>query len=131
MNKHFVRYEPPDIAFWRFVGDLSEADMQGLLNEIFAQAAGREYLLLLVDFSSMGRPSPAARRLGVEKTPFDGRGTAIFAASASLRILAITVSTAYNLLAKRTNNPIRFFDTEVQARAWLDQRRLAIQRDSR
>jgi hypothetical protein len=105
------------------VGDVSEAEMRRLLDELSASAKGREWVLMLADLSKARSASPGARKLGAQKKEYHVRGVALFGASPRFRIVANLVITASNLLVKNPDNPFRFFATEAEARAWLDERR--------
>ena len=119
----FVRFDPPDISFWAFIGDVSEPEMRRLLQEQLAYLAGAQYTLMLVDMSRTGSVAPGARKAGAEKPPVPVFGTAIFGASFPIRAIAILVTTAGTLFSKANDSPVRFFEKEDAARAWLAERR--------
>jgi hypothetical protein len=119
----FVRFEPPDISFWAFIGDIAEPEMRRLLQEQIAYLAGAKYTLMLVDMSRTGSVAPGARKAGAENPPVPVFGTAIFGASFAIRAIATLVTTAGTLFTKATESPVRFFEKEDAARAWLAERR--------
>jgi hypothetical protein len=80
-----------------------------------------------VDLSRVKSFSADARTISKEGA--DGvrsRGTAMFGASPTLRILSSLVIRAHDLFYKKADHPVRFFDTEAEARAWLVERRRAL-----
>jgi hypothetical protein len=123
VSQHIVKYELPDIVFLKFIGDITGPDVSEITAACKPWMIDHEYLLLLVDLSDMGRALPDARTAGKEKGEYEMRGTAFFGASPRIRILVNLVVSALNILLKRIDNPVRFFATEAQARAWLSERR--------
>jgi hypothetical protein len=127
IGSHLFRHEPPDLLLWKLAGDISEAQMRRLCDETAAVAAGKDYLLMLVDLSSVGTISPGARKAIVEeKRAQQVTGTGIVGASHHLRIIANFVIRAAALVQSDTHNPVRFFQTEAEARDWLAERRRAV-----
>src|SRR5262249_25897626 len=118
-----VRFEPPDICFCAYVGDISAAEGRRTRDEQDAALDGLPYGLMLVDLSKTGAVCAEARKIGAERPKVPVYGTAIFGASFAIRVIAQLVTTAGSLLAKVTESPVRFFATENQARAWLNERR--------
>src|SRR5262249_43834025 len=108
VGRHVVRYEPPDIVFLKFIGDLSGPDVSEIIAACRSWMDGHEYLLLLVDFSETGSILPTARSAGKEKAGYVMRGTAFFGTSARIRIVANLVVTGLNILLKRNDNPFQF-----------------------
>jgi hypothetical protein len=126
-----VRFEPPDVARFTIVGDVSEADARRMLGELNIQLAGKNYVLMLADMSRAGSFSPGARKLGAQRKEYVVRGVVIFGAAARLRILAKVVITAANLLSQNPDCPVYFCATEGEAREWLDDRRTKLGPDER
>jgi hypothetical protein len=118
-----MRFDPPDTVFVKFTGEISGADVRELVAGIKSRLAGHGYFLFLADVSDAGRASADARSAGAGKLDYQVRGVAFIGASPRMRILFGLVATASNLLLKRRDNPIHFFATELQARAWLSERR--------
>ena len=64
------------------------------------------------------------RVLAVRTGPVPYRGIAIFGGSFQVRLLSKLLVGAVNLFSRpRRDNPVHFCDTEVEARAWIEQRR--------
>jgi hypothetical protein len=61
IGPHVVRYEPPDIVFMKFVGDISGPDVREVVTTIRSRTRGYDYLLLLIDLSDTGSVLPEAR----------------------------------------------------------------------
>jgi hypothetical protein len=127
----FIRWEPPDICFLALVGDISAPDMRRLAGEVtssaFTSAKSQPYILGLIDMSRVGAFDPSARaeaRTASNKIRI--RGTAVFGADFHVRVIATLVHTAFSVLNKLHDHPIRFFETEAEARAWLSDRRTQI-----
>jgi len=128
----FVRFEPPDISFWAFIGAISEAEMRRLLTEHRSFAVGHDYTLALVDLSRTGAVDPRAPVLCAEPPSFvNVQATAVFGASFHHRMIAQLIAAAGNVIARERASPIRFFGTEEEARVWLAERRQIIQKGRR
>ncbi len=121
-----VRREALDICRWTFIGDISGEEMRRLLAVQKAVMTGSPRLLLLIDLSRVGSVSAEARKAGAANDSEEkALGTAIFGASAPVRMLAQLVTMAGSVLRKlkSTDSPVRFFETEKEALAWLSERR--------
>lgn len=110
--------------FAEFIGDLAAEHMPELnaMNSRYAQRNG--YLLVLVDASSAGTMTPAARRMSVEggRALNSRSATAIFGTSLMTRTVATLLFKAVALLSRQSTS-LEFFKTEAAARAWLDKQR--------
>ena len=133
MNRSSVVYEPPDLYITTFVGDIDAADLMRIADEqnrLFEQQlpGGRDYILVLADVSAIGRITADARKTFANLAPsVKVCGTAIIGASFPIRVIATLVNKAANLLANRAqSNPVCFFGTEAEARAWLAKRRAIV-----
>lgn len=121
-----VRREALDICRWTFVGDISGDEMRRLFEVQKEVMKGAPHLLLLIDLSRVGNVSPEARKVGAANNLEEkALGTAIFGASLHVRMLATLVTMAGSVLRKlkATDSPVRFFETEREALAWLNERR--------
>lgn len=80
----------------------------------------------LIDMSRVGTISPEARLIArAEAGHLPLRGTAVFGASFHHRVIALLANKAATLL-KKDHQPIAFFATEAEARAWIDERRRVV-----
>jgi hypothetical protein len=136
MDRSSVVYEPPDLYITKFVGDIDAADLRRIAeeqNRLFEQQlpGGRDYILALADVSAVGRITADARKAFGQMAPsVKVCGTAIIGASFPIRVIATLVNKAGNLLANRTQmNPVCFFGTEAEARAWLAERRAIVAKE--
>jgi len=85
--------------------------------------AGSPYLLLLGDLSAFQGIAPGMRRVAMELSrslPY--RGVALIGGSFHGKLIAKMLVNALNLFTQR-DIPVRFFATEVEAYAWLLERR--------
>lgn len=123
-----VVFEPPDMTVWRFDGDISEEGMRALTHREKQFIAGIPYLLKLVDLSKAGNISSGARKAGAEKVhDIPVLAVAIIGANFAIRVLANLVVRAGSIMRKIDTVPTMFFETEAEARAWLDKRRTQVQ----
>lgn len=130
VGAHTMRMELPDVVFFTFVGDVSAAEGPVLLGEWQRFAEERPWTLVLVDLRRSGKIAPEARRLSV-RLPLKGRGTAAFGGGFAQRALATLLIKAYELLRPEADSPMIFVETEAEARAWLRERRRALERAQR
>lgn len=120
----FILWEPPDIVFMAFIGDIFESEMRWLTTESTLLGNANPDPFVLVDLSRIGSVSPEARVVA----KFAGKGarvraTAVFGASFHHRVIATLVNRAARMLNGGSHHPIEFFATEAEARAWIAQRR--------
>jgi hypothetical protein len=123
-----VTFERPDMTVWRFNGDISEQGMRELTHREKQMIEGIPYLLKLVDMRRAGNISAGARKAGAEKVhEIPVLGVAIFGANFAIRVLANLVVRAGSIMRKIDTVPTMFFETEEEARAWLEKKRVEIQ----
>ncbi len=124
VGRHSIQIEPPDVLRLKLSGDISERDMRGLTDYVHCMTAHLPYTLVLADVSELGDVPASARRVSADlRRPVPYRGMAFVKASFQTRILMKLVLGAMNQLTRTADNPLAFFDTEEEARAWLRQRR--------
>lgn len=127
---HLFRWEPPDIGYVSYLGDLQEPAAGEFSARSRRFTLGRPYVFLIVDMAKLGKISAEARKQSAQGSKdLNLRGVAVIGASASMRIVAGLVSRAIDLLNRNPDNPTRFFETEAEARAWIAARRIAIQKE--
>jgi len=126
-ERHTVFFEPPDVTVWKLVGDVSEGEMRELTSMEKSFVDGRPHLLKLVDLSRIGSVSAGARKAGAEKVhDVPVLAVAIFGAHFAIRVLADLVVRAGSFIRRIDTVPTRYFATEAEARAWLEERRALI-----
>jgi hypothetical protein len=122
-----IRWEEPDTCFLSLVGVIDGDEMRRISQAHRGFTVGRHYVLGLVDVSQVRAFTAEARtasRAGGKDVQV--RGTAIYGASRHIQIVATILLRGLDLLHKRTDRPVRFFNTETEARAWLSERRRVI-----
>ncbi len=128
----FVRFEPPDLCIGTFVGDITPEDMAAMFDDLRRFSRGRPHVLTLADLTRCGTLSAAARKAAADAGKgLPVRGAAVVGASFQMRMFATLMTRALNLFngASDTYNPLRFFDTEAEARAWLAERRRSVSQE--
>ncbi len=128
--------EGEDVCRWVIAGDIDAPEVRRLVAQQKAVMEGAPYFIQLVDMSRVGRVTPEARKVSVEKQrDVNVVGTAIFGASLHVRMIAQLAIKASAVLgyAKAGDTPAQFFATEAEARAWIAARRreVLVQRPSR
>jgi SpoIIAA-like len=124
IGAHSLCLEPPDTLRIVMVGDLSAAEAAALFDTIHDLSNGLSHFFALTDVTGAGGISPGARSIVRERTPSTRlRGTAVFGASFHLRVIATLVAKAVTTVKRDFDAPITFFETEDEARAWIEKRR--------
>jgi hypothetical protein len=127
-GKHITYFEEPDIIYMKFGGEVSNEEGFELLRRQLEFAEGRSQVFFLIDAEHLERIAPEARK-GVAESLKDIPlyGMCVFAAPLKAKVLTKLIITAVNLFRKDSGlNQVAFFDTESEARAWIDGRRHAI-----
>ena len=127
-GESFATTEDPDLIIWHFIGQVSADDVRRIyaIQQRFCE--GKSHAFVLVHVGRAGHITPEARRIAAEG-PKRGaatmpiRGNAVVGASYQIRILGAMVSRAAALLTPANAVPLRFVDTESEARAWFDELR--------
>jgi hypothetical protein len=90
-------------------------------------ADGKPRVFLLMDHSNVDSISAEARKVALEATQ-DLRiaGGASFGASFTVRVLVSLLARAHSIFWGEDAKVIRFFRTEAEARAWIEERRRAL-----
>lgn len=128
VGPHLFRWEPPDLGYTTYGGDLDGETMRQLAVRSREFTLGKPRVFLIVDMSRIGKVSPDARKSSAAGSQeLNLRGIAVIGASAPLRIIAGLVTRAVDLINRNADNPTRFFETEAEARAWIAGRRVALQ----
>ncbi|HKV12034.1 MAG TPA: hypothetical protein VJ725_28070 [Thermoanaerobaculia bacterium] len=124
IGPHWTSLENPDIIRLKLVGvvSLEHAQEVNQAHRDFAQ--GLPHFFYLIDLSELDS-IPAAVRKEAAGTLKDLPlyGTAIYGASLAARVVAKLLLTAVNLVRADRKNPVQFFETEGEARVWIDGRR--------
>lgn len=125
IGKHLIEFEEPDILFMRLSGPVSEQEGSEINRAHREFGVGRDHVYFLVDLKDLEGIHPSVRKESGEvlrELPL--RGAAIYQASFKARVIAKLIITAMNLFRHDEDKaPIEFFDTEAEARAWIEMRR--------
>jgi hypothetical protein len=123
LRGHTLRFSPNGLFHFIIEGDITADDARAITAFTREHAAGRTYVLLLADLGALGSISHEARRIGVhaeKRVPY--RAIAVYRASFEKRILASLILRAMALFKRLEDNPVQFFATEAEARAWIAER---------
>jgi len=125
-GKHQHRFEPPDLYFIRMHGDVSADDMLAQIDALGALSKCSEHgIYWLCDVRNMGALTQEARRAaaGAGKGELRSvlRGSAVFGAAFSTRVMVTLLARAVRLLNPSKLRPLAFVETEAEARAFLVQ----------
>jgi hypothetical protein len=120
---HTLHLEPPDLYVITRVGTTSKSEMAASINEIARFAQGKPWILGIVDVRQAGSVPTDAREPWL-RLPSNLRGWAFILSKPWQRpvIFAMNASNpAYR------NIPSGWCYTEAEARAWIEERRRALQ----
>lgn len=125
VGRHLVRWGPPDLALFTLVGEVGEEDARALLAELREGSKGiPRSIALVVDVSRMSRVLPEARAAMVTKDQKTmTRILAIVGAAFHQRVMVTLIAKAFSLVRKESMIPLASFDSEAEARAWIEQQR--------
>jgi hypothetical protein len=125
LGRHATYFEEPDILFLRLAGPCSEAEGMEINRRHRELGRGKERLFFLVDLEELESIHPNIRKdTGNVVKEIALRGAALYKASLKARVLAKLILTAANLFRREEDRmPTCFFDTEQEARAWIEERR--------
>lgn len=127
VGAQLFRWEPPDTGYVTYSGDLDGPTVTAFTGEVSKFTSRQPRVFTIVDVSKVGRVNADARKAsarGGKDVPM--RGIAIVGASAHLRIISSLVSRAMDALFRDIETPTRFFQTEAEARAWIAERKHAL-----
>ncbi|MEZ4314570.1 MAG: STAS/SEC14 domain-containing protein, partial [Polyangiaceae bacterium] len=114
IGNHLVRFTEPNLFHIEFMGDVSASELSEL-GDFFREAKDKVYLL--VDASRIGSMSAEAKL--VKKIPISA-GSAVYGAGSKARLALSILNKVYMLVNLGKEIPLSFFETEPEARAWLD-----------
>lgn len=126
------RFEEPDLLFTVLRGAQPYETIDTLCSATARWAASKPYYLSLTDLREAGTPTPAVRKRGAEALRAARLyGTAFIGGSPTIRAISAMIFRGLALLSARARAaPVRFFATELEARAWLAERRAQLQREA-
>ncbi len=122
IGKHGVRFEPPDLIFSRPDGDMSVDEHLQLIKFVQCIPQPPKGLIGLIDAGKGGRVDPAAMKMPeVRQHSRNHRAVVYFNARFYHRTI-IALFQRVNKILKISDHdiPIMIFDTEAEARAWVD-----------
>lgn len=123
IGKHAIRFEPPDLILNRPDGDMSVEQHLQVLRFVQSLPQPEKGFFALINARKGGRVDPEAFKLPeIRHYSQKHRGVAYFNASFYHRTI-IDIFQRVNRLLKfaPTNIPLKIFDTEGEARAWIDE----------
>lgn len=127
-GKHVTYLEEPDIIYLKFGGEVSNEEGFELLRRQMKYAAGRSRIFFLIDAEHLEKIEPEARKAvaqSLKEIPL--HGMCVFAAPLKAKVLTKLIITAVNLFRKDSElNQVAFFDTETEARDWIETRRRTV-----
>ena len=128
IGPHWTAFEAPDIIRMQLVGEVSLEEGKAINASHKEAAIGLSHFFYLIDLSKLQNIPAVVRKEAAEtlkELPL--QGTAIYGAPLAARVVAKLLLTAVNLVrSDRKKNPVQFFETEGEARIWIEGRRTTI-----
>jgi hypothetical protein len=121
-----VEFEEPLIVM-RMIGTPGAAEMRRVLSEIDEKTKAWRFNVTLVDLTKqLHSPSVETRKAiaDASKSFVPSRGTALFGTTFAMRTLGALVMNVISI-KNGTQNVSKFFSTEAEARAWLNEQAAA------
>lgn len=122
IGRHLTVFEEPDIIFMRLKGPVS-AEEGGEINRLHREFGDtHDHVFFLIDLKDLESIHPDTRKESGEiLKDLPLRGAAVYQAGFKAKVLAKLIFTAMNLFRPEEEKaPIEFFDTESEARAWIE-----------
>ena len=125
IGRHVTGFEAPDILFMKLVGDVSGDEVKAINEAHLGYGQNADQLFYLIDLSELDNLGPQVRKEASEVVKLlPLRGTAIYGAPLKAKVLAKLMLTAASMFRGGKNfNPVEFYDSESDARAWIEKRR--------
>jgi len=118
-----LEFDEPLIVM-RMVGTPGGPEMVRAMGEIERRTKGWRFNITLVDLTKQLHPPSVETRKAIAEsatTSVPSRGTALYGTTFAMRTLGTLVMNVINMTNK-TKNINKFFATEAEARAWLNER---------
>lgn len=122
---HTIYFEPPDVYLTILVGVVSGPEMSERNAAIAQFAEGKLWVLGIADLRA-GTLTPEARRAASTLTPIS-RGTAFLCENPRQQMSLSLLATARGAILSSHVDDLGFFATEAEARAWIAERRKALE----
>lgn len=121
-----IAFEPPDLVHTTASGELTTQLVTEMFEEFYRLDGRGAPRYGLVGLGQLRLRSTEVRRLAIAKsrTVTPALGTAIYCGLPQMRMIFSLFMRALSLVIPRySERPMRFFETEAEARAWLDDQR--------
>lgn len=127
-----IRVEPPDLVVLRLSGQLSVTDVSLVVTELHRIAGEGGRLFGVCDASRGSGMTAEARRAASDQSPSSPlEAVGIYGASFQMRIFLKLLLTANELLhSSGQTTTLKVFETEAEARAWIEERRRDFAREN-
>ncbi|MDC0744421.1 hypothetical protein [Polyangium mundeleinium] len=128
-DESHVLTEEPDLVLFHFRGHITTRDEAQRLYDVQLRFSdGKPHIFLILDVRALDQMTAEARRVVIDG-PANNRpvvpvlGCAFIGATFHFRVLGTMIFRAARLLRGANTFPVRFCDTEAEARAFIDELR--------
>jgi hypothetical protein len=132
-GRHTLTLEPPTLLHWIPRGDVSALEIERFAAFVREHTRGLPFVFIMNAVADLGLVPAGTRKIIQREVPrLPIRGLAYYGGGFQKRILLKLILAPLRILSPDTRIPVRFFDTEAEARAWLAERgrELAAERGS-
>jgi len=122
VGKHATSFEEPDIIYLRLAGTVTDEEVQVINAHHLDYGLGRGQIFFLIDLEELeGLPNSVRKAVLETLNQITIGGFSVYKAPLTARVLAKLIVIGMRLFGKHI--PLEFWDTEAEARAWIEQRR--------
>ena len=126
IGRHTLRIREPALYHIVMKGDMDADEMRHMIGLVLEVSKGRPHILVLGDLAEMGSITPEARKVAAaEGSRLPIRALAYYRASMLARA-TITLALGAMRLLSSTDCRFRFFATEAEASAWIEEQQRAL-----
>jgi hypothetical protein len=122
VGRHATSFEEPDIIYMRLAGNVTDEEVAVVNAHHLEYSRGRSRVFFLIDLEELeGLPNSVRKAVLETLNQIPIGGFSVYKAPLTARVLAKLIVIGMRLFGKHI--PLQFWDTEAEARAWIEQRR--------
>lgn len=131
IGKQITYFEEPDTIVLELEGDVTLKEGEEINRRHGEWGIGRDHVYFLLHLKHLQSIHPTVRKQAAELlSKVNLRGMVGWECPTKTRVFAKLIFTAMSLFNRQARPPLEFFDTEAEARAWIERRRQEIARSS-
>lgn len=129
IGKQITFFEEPDTIVLELQGAVTLEEGEEINRRHTEFGMGRENVYFLLHLKQLESIHPTVRKQAAELlSNLNLRGMVGYECPTKTRVFAKLIFTAMSLFSRQARPPLEFFDTEAQAREWIEKRRQELAR---